>query len=185
MFNFIKFASKKPKMKKDVERDAQGNALFEIAIKDKSEVLAPFSLDSKDTINVEFANVLDNTAKSFSKKEKLHLNLKCDKLSDKEKESFSLAIKNYYFNALVEDERKLKNNIFLFWVMIALSIVSLAVLFITNFFAAPWIVIEVIDIIAWVFVWEAVDLLAFQRSLLRYDKQHDYALYKMKITFEN
>lgn len=108
MFNFIKFASKKPKIKKDVERDAQGNALFEIAIKDKSEVLAPFSLDSKDTINVEFANVLDNTAKSFSKKEKLHLNLKCDKLSDKEKESFSLAIKNYYFNALIEDERKLK-----------------------------------------------------------------------------
>lgn len=42
MFNFIKFASKKPKIKKDVERDAQGNALFEIAIKDKSEVLAPF-----------------------------------------------------------------------------------------------------------------------------------------------
>lgn len=69
--------------------------------------------------------------------------------------------------------------------MIALSIVSLGVLFITNFFSAPWIVIEVIDIIAWVFVWEAVDLLAFQRSLLRYDKQHDYALYKMKITFEN
>lgn len=69
--------------------------------------------------------------------------------------------------------------------MIALSFLSLTVLFITNFFSAPWIVVEVFDIIAWVFVWEAVDLLAFQRSLLRYDKQHDQALYKMKITFEN
>lgn len=185
MFNFIKFAKKRPKIKKDIKRDEQGNALFEIAIKDKSEVLAPFSLDNKDTINVEFANVLDNTAKSFSKKEKLHLNLRCNNLTDKEKESFLLAIKNFYFNSLLEDERKLKNNALLFWAMIALSFLSLTMLFITNFFSAPWIVVEVFDIIAWVFVWEAVDLLAFQRSLLRYDKQHDQALYKMKITFEN
>ena len=82
--------AKKPKIKKDVERDAQGNALFEIAIKDKSEVLAPFSLDSKDTINVEFANVLDNTAKSFSKKEKLHLILNVISFQTKKRKAFRL-----------------------------------------------------------------------------------------------
>lgn len=68
MFNFIKFASKKPKIKKDVERDAQGNALFEIAIKDKSEVLAPFSLDSKDTIMLNLQMCLTTLQNHFQKR---------------------------------------------------------------------------------------------------------------------
>lgn len=158
--------------------------MVEIGIKDKTEVLAPFALDGKETINVEFANLLDNVSKSIPPKENMHLKLKCEKLTDKEKQDFSMAIKNYYFNSLIDNQRKLHNNSLIFWSMIAISLLFLAILFIANHFDAPWIITEVLDIIAWVFVWEAVDLLAFQRSIYQYEMNRDLVLYKMKISFE-
>lgn len=147
-------------------------------------MLAPFALDGKETINVEFANLLDNVSKSIPPKENMHLKLKCEKLTDKEKQDFSMAIKNYYFNSLIDNQRKLHNNSLIFWSMIAISLLFLAILFIANHFDAPWIITEVLDIIAWVFVWEAVDLLAFQRSIYQYEMNRDLVLYKMKISFE-
>ena len=158
--------------------------MVEIGIKDKTEVLAPFALDGKETINVEFANLLDNVSKSIPPKENMHLKLKCEKLTDKEKQDFSMAIKNYYFNSLIDNQRKLHNNSLIFWSMIAISLLFLAILFIANHFGSPWIITEVLDIIAWVFVWEAVDLLAFQRSIYQYEMNRDLVLYKMKISFE-
>lgn len=183
MFNFYKYIKHKSTPKHNMPADEEGNAFFEITIKDKSEVIAPFLLDNKDTINIEFANLLDNVAKSVSKKENLHLKLNSQDLSDKEKESFSMAIKNYYHNALIDNKRKLKTNAILICVMLGLSLLTLGFLFIAHFFNFPWIVSEIIDIIAWGFVWESVDLSAFQRTLLKDDDRHDTALYNMKITF--
>lgn len=184
MFNFIKHLQNKKKLIREFEHDNQGNVLIQINIKDKNEILAPFALDGKETINVEFANVLDNVSKSVPPKETMHLNLKCENITEKEMENFSTAIKNYYFNSLIENQRKLHNNSLLFWSMIAISLLFLAILFVANHFNAPWIVSEVLDIIAWVFVWEAVDLLAFQRSIYQYEMNRNLVLYKMKISFE-
>lgn len=184
MFNFIKHLKRRKKLTREFKHDKNGNALVEIGIKDKTEVLAPFALDGKETINVEFANLLDNVSKSIPPKENMHLKLKCEKLTDKEKQDFSMAIKNYYFNSLIDNQRKLHNNSLIFWSMIAISLLFLAILFIANHFGAPWIITEVLDIIAWVFVWEAVDLLAFQRSIYQYEMNRDLVLYKMKISFE-
>lgn len=184
MFDFIKHIKRRKRLTREFKHDKDGNALVEIGIKDKSEVLAPFALDGKETINVEFANVLDNVSKSIPPKENMHLKLQCEKLTEKEKEDFSMAIKNHYLNSLIDNQRKLRHNILLFWSMIAISVLFLAILFIANHFGAPWIVTEVLDIIAWLFVWEAIDLLAFQRSLYQYEMNRDLVLYKMNISFE-
>ena len=88
MFNFIKHLKCRKKLTREFKHDKDGNALVEIDIKDKTEVLAPFALDGKETINVEFANVLDNVSKSIPPKENMHLKLKCEKLTDKEKQDF-------------------------------------------------------------------------------------------------
>ena len=68
-------------------------------------------------------------------------------------------------------------------IMIILSIISLTALFLVNYFEVHWLICEVIDIVAWVFVWEGVDIFAFQRSITRFERRRNYALYSCEITF--
>ena len=68
--------------------------------------------------------------------------------------------------------------------MAIMSLITLTALFLVNYFEVNWLIIEVFDIIVWVFVWEAVDLLAFQRSMIVFDRQRSYKVYKSKISFK-
>lgn len=50
MFDFIKHIKGRKRLTREFKHDKDGNALVEIDIKDKTEVLAPFALDGKETI---------------------------------------------------------------------------------------------------------------------------------------
>ncbi len=45
MFDFIKHIKGRKRLTREFKHDKDGNALVEIDIKDKTEVLAPFALD--------------------------------------------------------------------------------------------------------------------------------------------
>jgi len=183
MFNFWKLKKERDKISRNLKYDDKDNALFNICIKDKSEVLSPYYYDEKEVINVEFANMLDNLVSTVPIKTGLHLSLDCKDLKDEEKARYSKAIKNYYENKMLDSLNRLKNNRNLIILSIILAVISLAGLFLVNYFATPWVLVEVVDIIAWVFVWEAVDLTAFQRTLIRYDYYRARNLHKCKISY--
>lgn len=185
MFNFVAYFKNKHKhVKRDFEHDEEGNPFVEVGVRDKSEVIAPFSVDGKLSINMELASTLDNLGKSLSPKDRLHFNIKCENWSDQEKFDLASAIKYYFSNCMIETQRKLESNFKIFLTMVALSIFFVLLLFLADFIAAPFIVIEVIDIITWGFVWEAVDLIAFQRKLYLFEYNRDKVIYNMKITFD-
>ena len=184
MFNFINLFKNKKLIKKDCKLDEEGRCLIEIAIKDRSEVLSPYVINGQETINSEFASALDNAVKSIPPKKDIHLNIEGKGLSDQDKNIFALAIKNYYLNSTLESQRKIKNNMILFIIMSIMSLITLTALFLVNYFEVNWLIIEVFDIIVWVFVWEAVDLLAFQRSMIVFDRQRSYKVYRSKISFK-
>lgn len=185
MFNFLRYQKEKKMVRKDNKEDEKGRAIIDLTIKDRSEVLSPFVIDKKETINNEFASILDNAVKSVPPKQNLHLEVTCQGISEEDESIFQRAIKNYYYNSTLESERKLSNNMKIFFIMVILSILSLVALFLVNFFSAYWLLVEVIDIIVWVFVWEAVDLIAFQRSMLRYERNRNLSLYNCYISFNS
>ena len=185
MFKFIKYFNDKKLIAKDRPVDSEGRAIVDIKIKDKSEVISPFVIDGQEIINAEFANLIDNTMKSIPPTQNININIDCEKLTDKDKSSFALAIKNYYKNSTLDSQRKMDNNTKILLLMLALSITSLAALFLVNFFSVNWLVIEIVDIVAWVFIWESIDLLVFQRSLVRYEKLRYLSLYNCHITYKH
>lgn len=185
MFKFVKYFKDKKLIAKGRPVDSEGRAIVDIKIKDKSEVLSPFVIDGQEIINAEFANLIDNTVKSIPPTQSINININCDKLTDSDKTSFALAIKNYYKNSTLDSQRKMDNNTKILILMLVFSIISLVALFLVNFFNVNWIIIEIVDIIAWVFTWESIDLLVFQRSMQRYEKLRYLALYNCHITFKN
>lgn len=185
MFKFVKYFKDKKLIVKDRPVDSEGRAIVDIKIKDKSEVLSPFVIDGQEVINAEFANLIDNTVKSIPPNQSINLNIDCDKLTDSDKTSFALAIKNYYKNSTLDSQRKMDNNTKILLLMLVLSIISLTALFLVNFFSVNWLIVELVNIVAWVFIWESIDLFVFQRSMQRYEKLRYLALYNCHITYKH
>ena len=183
MLKFLKFYKEKKLIEQDRPKDKYGRAIINITIKDKDEVLSPFIIDNNEAISADFANHIDNAVKSIPPKQDINININCENLKEEDKTHFSLAIKNYYKNSVLDNQRKIKTNLKLFLIMIVLSLLSITVLFLFDYFNVNWLIKEIIDIITWVFVWEAVDIMVFQRAMIIYERQRDLALFNSFITF--
>ncbi len=183
MYSFLKLINYNSKQKNNLNFDISGNPCVEIEIQNSNEIIAPFLINGKPTINVEFANLLDNLSRSVKPGKKLHCNIKCQGLSDDKKFDTAVAIKNFFHNRLIDITRKIKSNFRMFLIMLFFSAVFVTFLFLSNFFGAPFIVTEIIDIVTWGFVWEAVDLIAFQQRLYKFEFESNNCIYNMKITF--
>lgn len=183
MIKFIDYFKEKKPIKKEFEKDEDCRTIINISVSDKSQILSPFHYENKEIINEEFAGLLDNIIISVPPKQKVRLNLKCGNISDNEKEKFAHATKNYYQNKIIDSQLRIKNALIVFSISLVLALVFLALLFVSNFFNGPFILNEVIDILVWIFLWEAFDIVIFQRSLLRLERQRYNALYKCKICF--
>lgn len=166
------------------EEKRKNKTCIEVEVGAKEEVITPYLVNGKSSINLEFANLLDNIGKSINPNQDFCFYIKGEKWNDEDKFDVASAIKNYYHNTLVQMNRKLKSNLKLFLLMVFLSVFSVGTLFLAEYFGAPFIITEVIDIVVWGFVWESVDLATFQRSFYQHEYEHNKAIYNMKILFK-
>ena len=166
------------------EEKRKNKTCIEVEVGAKEEVITPYLVNGKSSINLEFANLLDNIGKSINPNQDFCFHIKGKKWNDEDKFDVASAIKNYYHNTLVQMNRKLKSNLKLFLLMVFLSVFSVGTLFLAEYFGAPFIITEVIDIVVWGFVWESVDLATFQRSFYQHEYEHNKAIYNMKILFK-
>ena len=163
---------------KNCPKISNEDATLHIEINDSSEVLSNFTEDSKPIINSEFANFLHNSVKDISVKDNITIEIVS---KNKEKsDNITSAIKNYYYNEFIESERKLKINLIFSLITFLVGTFALA-LTMVNSFTIPKVVNGVIDIFAWVFLWEAVDLFFFRRHELRYEQYRQMNFINAKI----
>ena len=96
-------------------------------------------------------------------REELVLRIHSNCIDDEEKKNYSVGIKEYYAEKYITAKKELRINRMIIAVLLLAGILTLAISFqIENHIWA-----EVIDIAAWVFLWEAVDIGAFQNKNLR------------------
>lgn len=149
-----------PKMESD-------DKAVHISINDASEIISPYAEDNKAVINTEFALFLENSVKDVPVKQDLILQISGKNLA---LEPISSAIKNYYYNEFVDTQRKLKHNLRFSIITLIIGLLALSCTIIINAFDIPFLIGGAIDIFAWVFVWESLDLFFFRRAELKYQQ---------------
>lgn len=111
-----------------------------------------------------FINYIEESAKENVKKDEIELHLNVDeKVDEKSKEKFSEVFKKHYRHEQEENAKTIKRlNIISFSLLGigAIIIVLLHFLFSLN---VPYIVTTILEICAWVFVWEFVDTFFFKK----------------------
>ena len=180
-----KFDGEKMDDLKQTKNEDKKPASISLTVYDDSSFLSPYSSDNEEIISDEVAGFLENSAKQIKPTRSLKINIKSKTIAENEKPVYLRAIKNYYENESAEIKRNLKFNLIATLILFAISVVVLLVLFLVVAKFNIQVLTEIVTIMAWVFLWEAVDLFFIRRPLLRRELHRCENLKNSEIVFLN
>lgn len=186
MINFIhnlKEEHNRRQNENKVARDDEGRAIIEMTIHDDETFLSPYSRNAVNTISEDTAEFLRNSALCFSYKEQISLRLYSNCIDEREKRIYPEAIRSYFKNHLSDARRELRRNAHQSLAMFFIGLLALTVMFLGEFLGWNQIWLECIDIFAWVFVWETVDLFFLERTTLRHKMKRYLAFLNLHVDF--
>lgn len=164
-------------------RDKDGRIILNMTVKDDTNFLSDFSIGDSPVINSKVADFIEKSTYAILPDEPLLLNIYSDCIDDKEKEEYTRAIKEYYTEHYLSNKRELKRNRVLAIILALLGTLILASAFIIEHFTASVFWTEVVDIIAWAILWEAIDISAFKNKKIRVNNSRYLSYLSMKIEY--
>lgn len=171
--------------KRQYNRDGEDRIIVDMNVKDDTDFLSVYSTNETPVISNEVAEFLENSTRSIRADEQLTLRVKSDCIDETEKKVYKAAIKEYYTERYHENERELKaqNRIALLLLIVGVLVLASALLWEYKIGNILWA--EVVDVVAWVFLWEAVDIKFFKTRELAQQRKRYAALIDMKIEYYN
>lgn len=150
------------------ERDDEDRAIVDFCVHSDDDFLSPYSLRSNAELSTSVAEFIERSLDNVPVKEQVRLRVHSNVITEEEQKAYTSAIHGYY-EARFESVRFEKKRIWIVAMLMAIiGVVALTLMIgleLTGRGSA--IVTEVIDIFAWVFLWETVDLLCFELTALR------------------
>lgn len=175
------------KSKKDFhakhQRDEENRVVINMTVRDDSDFLSVFSQSDTPVISTEVAEFIENSAESILPKEELTLRIHSNCIDDHEKELYQKGIKEYYREKMVSNSRELKRNNFFAMILTVVGVFILVLALLLEGKTDNLVWPEVIDIAAWVFLWEAVDVSAFENRSLRLKNRRYRSFLSMKVEY--
>ena len=171
------------KQVREYPRDEEGRIIVNMVVKDDTNFLSVFSSGDTPVISGEAAEFLESSTRAIPLNERLALHVKSDCIDGQEQKIYKSAIREYYTEQLCANEHELRTHNVIAIILAVLGVVVLALaVLLDQFEAVLWS--EVVDIAAWVFLWESVDIFFFKTRELKGKRKRYSAFLKMKITYE-
>lgn len=165
-----------------MKKDNDGRIIINMQVLNDDEFLSPFSMSEVPVINSDVADFIENSTINLPPKEKLRLIIHSDCIDDNEKILYDKAIKEYYQERYTSLRKDLIRN----YIAVAIMfIVGAIILTISVFKINTLVKSEIIDIVAWVLIWEACDISFFTNHSLRIKKKRYKAYIDMDIVYKD
>ncbi|MGN1048597.1 MAG: hypothetical protein ACI4QZ_08315 [Eubacteriales bacterium] len=168
---------------KKAEFDEEGRQIVRIGVSDDSDFLSPFSAGENAVIAGDTAEFIEHSLKHINPGATLHFRIDGKTIDENEKIIYDKAIREYYHSEFIEVSREIRKNTLqsLILTFIAAFVFALAV--VLDSIGVQSVVLNMIDVVAWVFMWEAADIFIFQRSSLKLRRARFLQIIRSKITF--
>lgn len=152
-----------------------------VKIENKTQIFSSYNYDN-DTLNKDLGEYLWDRAKlvPINKDIKIKIHTKQNIEAQEVKKAIQTHLKSDY----IETKENLKKTNFIALFTLMLGIAFLAIFLLLNTFSAHFVLIALAEIMAWVFVWEAVDCFAFKRTGLKNQCLKIQKLYVAKVEVE-
>ncbi len=176
--SFIIMSKKEQKFEYDDNR-----MIINMEINDHEIFLDKFSRYDYPIISTEIAEYLEKVTTSIKPNERFTLRIYSDCIDDYEKNIYTMAIKNYYIDKYIVKNRELKNYRRLSFILGFIGILVLTFVIILEYSEKSVLWMRVFDIVAWVFIWEAVDIFFFKCKELRLNQMRNLNFIDMEIEY--
>jgi len=163
--------------------DKDGRQILQVHVSDDSAFLSPLSPDETPMIGAETAEFLSHSVQHLRPDTALHIQIDGDCIDETERCVYEKAIRNYYhaeFCEALEALRRGTVQAILFTVIAALIFAFAVVL---DHHGVESVFLNMIAVVAWVFMWEAADLFFLQGSALRLKRMRAYHMASAVISF--
>ncbi|MDO4611510.1 MAG: hypothetical protein Q4B34_01470 [Candidatus Saccharibacteria bacterium] len=162
-----------------MKRKVKEEAIINMVLRDDHGFLSRFSSHETPVISSETASFLENSAERFLPGKRLRLRIYSDAIEDDEKETYAMAIKDYYTDKIFAAKWELLRYTLLALLLLMVGVTILVISLSIKEMLWP----TLLDVIACVFIWEAVSIVAFRKQDLRIKKFRYRSFVKMKIEF--
>lgn len=166
------------------ERDENNRRIIRLNVTDDSNFLSPFSVKGDPLISGETADFLNLNIKHNLKDSGVKLVISSGEIDDTEKDVYKTAIKNYYRVEYKSTWKELRRNLLSSIIMLLISacIFALAIT-LKKTTDTGAVILNMLDVFAWVFTWEAVDIFFLQRPKLLKEQKRNAAAMNAEIVF--
>lgn len=158
----------KRKNYRNVQYDDNDRVIIDLTIKDDSNFLSPYSSSTYSDISSDLSEFITHSLYSINIDEDLHFNIYTNEIDSNTKELYKNAIINHFKDKNIDlyiDIKRL-TKISIIMALIGIMALSLMIIFNINNIGNE-ITSEIINIFAWVFIWEAVDIYFLQRTVIK------------------
>lgn len=170
--------------KKDLRHDEEGRITIDLHVRDDDGFLSPYSTENNSTISDGVSDFIEHSLKSVPIGERLHFNVYGNTITDDEKAEYTEALHSHYsvcYKDAVQEKKKLKVIAFIMSLIAIITLTVMIYLEVTG--RASAVFTEIIDIVAWVFMWEAVDIFFFRCKSLQIKELRYLCLVDSKIDY--
>lgn len=165
------------------KRDAFGRVIVNMTVKDDSDFLSVFSVNDTPVISSEVAEFIESSTYSVLPKEHLSLRIYSDCIDDNEKEDYRKAVKEYYTERYILNRQERNRNVIISSLLVIAGLIALSISFLISEQTGSVLWTEVINIVAWVFIWESVYVSSFTNRKLRIEMLRYLSYMSMNIEF--
>ena len=165
------------------KRDDGGRIIIQMNVKDDANFLSEFSESATPVISTEVAEFIENETNAVPPNEDFTLQVYNDCIDDREEKVYSAAIKEYYMQKYIANEREIKRNRFAGLLLGIAGILVLAAELIFDYRVGNALWSSVIDIVAWVLLWEAVDIGVLEARVTAIKRKRFLAYLSMKTEY--
>ena len=155
--------SKKVELATEPKLDEKNRHLIEINVSDDTNFISPYATNGTPTLSKETAEFLEHSIKHIKSDSQLHFQIKSKVIDDNEKVLYKKAIRNYYAQEIAETKSELKHNSIVSLIMALVGALLFASIILLDTLALHDLFLRILDVVAWVFVWESVDVFFLRR----------------------
>lgn len=167
----------------EVEYDEEGRAIIGMTVRSDEGFLSDFSIGRKPVVGEGVAAFLEECAMAFSPKEAICIKIYSDCIDKKERELYSVALREYYVRHYDEKRREIRQKTLFSAIFFCVGFLALCSMILFSFLQRYPVLSEVLDIFAWVFLWESVDLFFLQRKMLLAERSRYLRFTDAKLLF--
>ncbi len=159
-------------LEKEHEHDEQGRAVIDLRVLDDGEFLSPYSTAKHNIISEDVSDFIEHSMRGVPPEEAVHIRIYSNVITPEEQAEYTKAIHSHYADKYRDScfEKKHLHRTAAIMTLVAVVALSFMIGFEVSWFRTA-VISEIIDIFAWVFMWEAVDIFFLQRTMLRFKQQ--------------